>query len=204
MPDVHSFGYWRERKSLYNFFQFSLPPAFCNNILVGGWLHLFHVGVKSFFLGSILPFQPSWAHVSVTSIELWATKHWQGMMCELGFFYFWKVGLHNSTGKVAWASMSKASVSFCSQRVEASHIDWMMTLAAESTLTANRKIKKAMLSFYGISKTYWRIWASLVVQTVKNLPAMQKTCVQSLGWEDPLEKGMATYSNILGSVLQLR
>ena len=41
------------------------------------------------------------------------------------------------------------------------------------------------------------IGASLVVQTVKNLPAMQETQVQSLGWEDPLEKGMATHSGIL-------
>ena len=32
---------------------------------------------------------------------------------------------------------------------------------------------------------------------VKNLPAMQETQVQSLGWEDPLEEGMATHSNIL-------
>ena len=32
---------------------------------------------------------------------------------------------------------------------------------------------------------------------VRNLPAMQETWVQSLGWEDPLEKGMATHSNIL-------
>ena len=32
---------------------------------------------------------------------------------------------------------------------------------------------------------------------VKNLPAMQETCVQSLGQEDPLEKGMATHSSIL-------
>ena len=32
---------------------------------------------------------------------------------------------------------------------------------------------------------------------VKNLPAMQETWVWSLGWENPLEKGMATYSNIL-------
>ena len=39
--------------------------------------------------------------------------------------------------------------------------------------------------------------ASLVAQTVKNLPAMQKTWVQSLGQEDPLEKGMATHSSIL-------
>ena len=34
-------------------------------------------------------------------------------------------------------------------------------------------------------------------QTVKNLPAMQETWVQSLGWKDPLEKGMATHSSIL-------
>ena len=32
---------------------------------------------------------------------------------------------------------------------------------------------------------------------VKNLPAMQETQVRSLGWEDPMEKGMATYSSIL-------
>ena len=41
------------------------------------------------------------------------------------------------------------------------------------------------------------IWASLVAQTVKNLPAMQEIKVQSLDWEDPLEKGMATHSSIL-------
>ena len=34
-------------------------------------------------------------------------------------------------------------------------------------------------------------------QTVKNPPAVQGTWVQSLGWEDPLEKGMATHSSIL-------
>ena len=38
---------------------------------------------------------------------------------------------------------------------------------------------------------------SLVAQIVKNLPAMQETWVQSLGWEDSLEKEMATHSSIL-------
>ena len=37
----------------------------------------------------------------------------------------------------------------------------------------------------------------MVAQTVKNLPAMWETWVRSLGWEDPLEEGMATHSNIL-------
>ena len=40
-------------------------------------------------------------------------------------------------------------------------------------------------------------WASLVAQLVKNPPTMQQTWVQSLGWEDPLEKGKATHSSIL-------
>ena len=39
--------------------------------------------------------------------------------------------------------------------------------------------------------------ASPVAQTVKNPPAMQETWVPSLGWEDPLEEGMATHSSIL-------
>ena len=42
------------------------------------------------------------------------------------------------------------------------------------------------------------VWASLVAQSVKNLPAVQETWVRSLGWEDPLEKEMATHSSILG------
>ena len=41
------------------------------------------------------------------------------------------------------------------------------------------------------------IWTSLVAQVVKNPPAMRKTWVPSLGWEDPLEKGKATHSSIL-------
>ena len=39
-------------------------------------------------------------------------------------------------------------------------------------------------------------WASLVAQTVKNMPTMQETWARSLGWEDPLEEGMATHSSI--------
>ena len=41
------------------------------------------------------------------------------------------------------------------------------------------------------------VWASLVAQMVRNLPAMHKTQVRSLGQEDPLEKGMATHSSTL-------
>ena len=49
----------------------------------------------------------------------------------------------------------------------------------------------------GIGYPLQSSWASPVAQLVKNLPAMWKTWLQSLGWEDPLEKGKATYSSIL-------
>ena len=42
-----------------------------------------------------------------------------------------------------------------------------------------------------------KYWASLVAQLVKNPPAIRETWVQSLGWEDPLEKGPATHSSVL-------
>jgi len=41
------------------------------------------------------------------------------------------------------------------------------------------------------------VLVSLVAQLVKNPPAMRETWVQSLGWENPLETGMATHSSIL-------
>ena len=40
-------------------------------------------------------------------------------------------------------------------------------------------------------------WTSLVAQMGKNLSAMQETWIRPLGWEDPLEEGMATHSSIL-------
>ena len=52
---------------------------------------------------------------------------------------------------------------------------------------------------HGITKSRTQPFfkASLVAQTVKNLPAMQETPVRFLGWEDPLEREMATHSSIL-------
>ena len=49
----------------------------------------------------------------------------------------------------------------------------------------------------GIGYPLWYSWASLVAQLVKNPPAIRETWVRSLGWEDPLEEGMATHSSIL-------
>ena len=44
---------------------------------------------------------------------------------------------------------------------------------------------------------YYFYWTYLVAQMVKNLPAVWETWVRSLGWEDPLEKEMATHSSTL-------
>ena len=49
-----------------------------------------------------------------------------------------------------------------------------------------------------LKKTNVQSWASLVAQLVKNPLAKQETWVQSLGWEDPQEKGKATHSSIMG------
>ena len=54
-----------------------------------------------------------------------------------------------------------------------------------------------LLNFCFIFYIHLLKWASLLAQTVKHLPVMWKTRVQSLGWEDPLETGMATHSSIL-------
>ena len=45
------------------------------------------------------------------------------------------------------------------------------------------------------------LWISLVAQTIKHLPTMQETQVRSLGWEDPVEKEMATHSSILAWII---
>ena len=50
---------------------------------------------------------------------------------------------------------------------------------------------------HSFNVVYHGCWASLVAQTVKNPPVVWETWVRTLGWEDPLEKGMATNSNIL-------
>ena len=50
---------------------------------------------------------------------------------------------------------------------------------------------------FAISRYTLLYWASLVAQSVKNPPAMWETWVRSLGWEDPLEEGLAAHSSIL-------
>ena len=59
----------------------------------------------------------------------------------------------------------------------------------------HRELKSGALVW--TSGSHCVCWASLVAQSVKNLPAVQENWVRSLGWEDPLDKEMATHSSIL-------
>ena len=68
---------------------------------------------------------------------------------------------------------------------------------ASSSGSANSLLCLGRPAGEGIGHPLQYSWASLVAQQVKNLPAMWETWVQSLGWEDPLEKRMATHSSIL-------
>ena len=61
----------------------------------------------------------------------------------------------------------------------------------------SKRIKKQLYSMDSAIKYVKMLDVSLVTLMVKNLPAMQEMRVRSLGWEDPLEEGMATHSSIL-------
>ena len=65
------------------------------------------------------------------------------------------------------------------------------SLPLRDSLKASRHQSTSFPSFSGL------FWATLVVQIVKNPSAVQEIWVQSLGWEDSLEKVMATHSSIL-------
>ena len=95
-------------------------------------------------------------------------------------------------------------------RVRLFEIPWTVAYQAPPSTEFSRQEYWSGLPFpspgdHGVTKSWTRLSnlhfkvekASLVAQAVKNLPAVQETWVRSLGWEDPLEKGMATHSSIL-------
>ena len=69
---------------------------------------------------------------------------------------------------------------------------WRRSLAGYSPYSHKESDRTEQLHFH-----FQSVWTSLVAQLVKNPPAMRETWVQSLAWEDPLEKGKATHSSIL-------
>ena len=70
--------------------------------------------------------------------------------------------------------------------------------------TYNEATYKGLLSEICKQLMQLNIGASLVAQMVKHLPAVQETWVRSLGWEDPLEKEMATHSSALAQYQKIK
>ena len=94
---------------------------------------------------------------------------------------------------------------FLSLPSDALHLNIQESLLSLEKVSQRSDVKNAFLELNCLSFnpgfTICRLFilkrACLVVQTVKNPPALQETWVGSLGWEHPLEKGMATHSSIL-------
>ena len=106
-----------------------------------------------------------------------------------------KEQLVSSVTRWHWASMSHS-------RAVTAYLNLFICLSHSHSVTMNPGLPQCLQSFPGLSLShslsYFR--ASLVAQLVKkkkNPPAMQETLVPFLGWEDPLEEGMATHSSIL-------
>ena len=79
--------------------------------------------------------------------------------------------------------------------------DSVCDLNARQPVEGKESVTRQLIECWGqrgkFRKIIATLMASLVAQLVKNLPAIQGTPVLSLSWEDPLEKGTATHSNIL-------
>ena len=104
--------------------------------------------------------------------------------------------------RIPWTEEPGGLQSTGSQRVDFNffHFPWYSSVGKEPICNAGDPglIPRSGRSVgEGIGYPLQYSWFSLVAQLVKNLPAMWETWVQSLGWEDPLEKGKATHSSIL-------
>ena len=129
----------------------------------------------SFSRGTSQPRNRTWvSHIVGRCFTIWTTRwilnHWHTREVPILFL----------TGKPEPSNIIKSAFIWL-------NVQWRLKI-----FILKEKCRKSILFFLN-----WGIVASLVVQTVKNLPAMQETWIQSLGWEDPLEKGMATHSSIL-------
>ena len=76
------------------------------------------------------------------------------------------------------------------------HAHWMGS-SSDPLFPFKDKLQSLRFCFFFFPSEYYFNWASLVAQIVKNLPAVWETRVQSPGWKDPLDWGMATQSSSL-------
>ena len=95
------------------------------------------------------------------------------------------------------ASTSQGVTRVSSKLMEAKGEDWNKILLHGAAGDPGSICGSGTSTGEGIGCPLQYSWASLVARLVKNLPAMWEIGVQSLSWEDPLEKGTATHSSVL-------
>ena len=106
--------------------------------------------------------------------------------------------------KVKWKSLSRVQL-FVTPWIVASTLLCPWDLPGQNSGVGSYSLLQGIFPTQGLNlgllhgrQILYFLRASLIAQLVKNLPAMQKTPVQFLSQEDPLEKGLATHSSILG------
>ena len=110
--------------------------------------------------------------------------------------------LHNTPPKQC-TNFLISEISNNSLNVDSSHFS---IITASKIMSEFRKWRikdlKLYIIYFQLQYSYTEV--SLVAQIVNNPPAKQETWVQSLGWEDPLEEGMATHSSILAWKINIK
>ena len=135
------------------------------------------------------------AKLCPTLVTLWTVAHQAPLFMEFPRQDYWSEWPFPSPGdppKLEIEPMSPILASrFSTTDPQGKSITYIHTYN-EILLTHKKEWNNAICS-----NAEWLSRASLIAQLVKNLPAMEETPVQFLGWEDPLEKGKVTYSSIL-------
>ena len=158
-----------------------------------------------------IPFVPhSHQYSSICGLPLWFRRSRIHLQCR-------RPGFDPSVGKMPWRGKgyplqysgleSSMYYSPWGHRIRHSWMTFTFTLGFHDSLVGKESACKAgdPSSIPGLGRSAGEgmtyplqcSWASLVVQLVQNLPMVQETWVQSLGWEDPVEKGKAAHSSIL-------
>ena len=126
---------------------------------------------------------------------------WEQPCMVLINFYWWIVDLQC----VSFCSTAKC-LSYTYTHIHSLFFRFFSQIGHYKVLRRVHVFRKYMLTYLRLEKhggyklfsaSSRKYWDFPVAQMVKNLPAMQETCVWSLGQEDPLEEGMATHSSIL-------
>ena len=156
-------------------------------------------------------FSNCWAEINFASLKIQikfnklSTKclvlEWSLSYIEFLEFSFGKKTREDDSFWLRWPSMTFWNYqTLDSKYAEIEHIRAFLVTAQYRNKTT--PTKSLLFKVSNFLRTFWKMFwktvlASLLAQLIKNLPAMRETCVRSLGWEDPLEKGNAAYSSIL-------